>query len=74
MGDPGREKKSEVQKMETRKDAGAAAVTQKMESAHSPKSLRRTTRKSTMLDPQKANEPPAEQPRSGQASPEEIHK
>ncbi len=68
------ERKSEAQKMETWKDAGAAAVTQKTESKQSPKSSRRTTRKSTTLDAQKANGPPAEQPRSGQALPEEIQK
>ncbi len=60
--------------METQKDAMVAAVTQRTESAQSPKSSHRTTRKSMTLDAQKANVPLAEQPRSDQASPEEIQK
>ncbi len=60
--------------MGMRKDAGVAAVTQKMESAQSPQSSCRMTRKSMTLDAQKANVPPAEQPRPGEESPEEIQK
>ncbi len=56
------------------KDAGVAAVTQRMESMQGLQSSCRSTRKSMMLDAQKANVPLAEQLRPAQESPEEIQK